>query len=570
MSSIIKSLCIRNFKGFSDEVRIELRPITLLFGGNSAGKSSVLHALQYAREILERNNANADRTLQGGDAVDLGGFLNLVHGRNQNCRIEIEIGMVLGNASIPEIISDSFEDWQTNDSEVSSIYQALQIVRRNVSRVSVRLIVGWNIYSEEPVVVGYEIGTNGEWCVKIEASADGRDTHMRINRKNPIFMVDMPDGEALLAEFSDWVNPEDLRAGSNASDMGNADPDPIPNHTEQEQQASILDEVFHAVQEAGMDSPGEGLRSWLSGFSGALPRLDQMLFIPAPGATGAANVYVAREFTAFLSWLIIGPAMLLRDQLRKLRYIGPLRRIPPRGFQAALTRSEAAWSDGMAAWATLLSGPQSLVEDCSDAMSSADKLGTGYSITRKQIREYDLSELEPTPIGRTRSRIELVDAAGLSHQPQDVGVGISQVLPVVVAAHDSSASVVCIEQPELHIHPAVQVALGDLFIDGALNHDLSFLIETHSEHLIMRLQRRIRETTNGELAEGQSAIDAEDINVVYLGRDDVGTVTATSIGLGDDGKFQDRWPAGFFPERMREALPKEVRDRLRAAGAAQS
>jgi hypothetical protein len=46
----------------------------LLFGANSAGKSSMLHALQHVREILERNNANADRTLQGGDAVDLGGF----------------------------------------------------------------------------------------------------------------------------------------------------------------------------------------------------------------------------------------------------------------------------------------------------------------------------------------------------------------------------------------------------------------------------------------------------------------------------------------------------------------
>ena len=55
MTSLIRSLALRNFKGFSDEVRIELRPITLLFGANSAGKSSVLQALQYVREILERH-----------------------------------------------------------------------------------------------------------------------------------------------------------------------------------------------------------------------------------------------------------------------------------------------------------------------------------------------------------------------------------------------------------------------------------------------------------------------------------------------------------------------------------
>ncbi len=75
MSALVRSIALRNFKGFSAEVRIDLRPITLLFGANSAGKSSVLQALQYVREILERQNVNADRTLQGGEAVDQGCFL---------------------------------------------------------------------------------------------------------------------------------------------------------------------------------------------------------------------------------------------------------------------------------------------------------------------------------------------------------------------------------------------------------------------------------------------------------------------------------------------------------------
>ncbi len=566
MTSLIKSLSLKNFKGFSDEVHIQLRPITLLFGANSAGKSSVLHGLQYVREILERNNANADRTLQGGDAVDLGGFLNLVHGRDKERRIEIEIEMALGDTSIPEIVPDAFEDWQTQDSEVWSFYETLQTIRRKVSVVSVRLIVGWNSYREEPVVVGYEIGANGAWCVKFEASGDGRDTRMRINRENPIFMVEAGEGDSLLADLDDWVNPDDL--GDDPHDGGESlieDLDSIQNLALPSQMVSVLDEVFYSVQEAGLERPGDGLRSWLNGFNGALPRLDQMLFIPAPGAKGATNAYIAREFTAFLSWLTIGPAMLLREQLRKLRYIGPLRRIPPRGFDASLTKNEAAWSDGMAGWEALLSGPQSLVDSCSEWMSSPDKLGTGYSIARKQVQEFDLSEPIPQAFGRAHARVALVDSYGLSLQPQDVGVGISQVLPVVVAAQDGSASVVCIEQPELHIHPAVQVGLGDLFIDGALNHDLSFLIETHSEHLVMRLQRRIRETSAGELANGQVALSAGDVNILCLDKNDAGTVVAFSVGLDADGKFKDRWPRGFFLERMRETLPKEVRDRLAAS-----
>ena len=557
MTSIIKSLTLSNFKGFSNEVRIELRPITMLFGANSAGKSSVLQALHYVREILERHNVNADRTLQGGDAIDLGGFLSLVHGHDNQERIEIAIEMELGASSIPELVPDAFEDWQTSDKDVWWMYETLQNIRREVQTVSVRLRVGWNGQREQPVVQGYEIDANGEWCLKIAASADGRDAQMRINHANPIFMVEGPDGDQLISELEDFVSAEDLGKADDdqSAQLPNAPPGKV----------SVLSSVFDMVKVAGMERPGDGLRAWLTGFRGALPRLDQMLYIPAPGAKGAQNVYMVREFTAFLSWLTVGPTLLLRDQLRQMRYIGPLRRIPPRGFEVSLTKSDSAWSDGMAAWETLVTGSQDLVERVSEWMQSPTKLGTGYAVTRKAYQECDPNQLVPKGIGPIRKRAQLVDGAGLTLHPQDVGVGISQVLPVVVAAQDSSASVVCIEQPELHIHPAVQVGLGDMFIDGAVNQGLSFLIETHSEHLVMRLQRRMREQAAGELPEGATHIKPDDISFIYLDRSDEGTVTACQIGLTADGKFDSPWPRGFFSERAAEVLPAAMRAKLEAA-----
>lgn len=540
MTSLIKSLSLMNFKGFSDEVSIELRPITLLFGANSAGKSSVLQALQYVREILERQNANADRTMQGGEAVDLGGFLNLVHGRDPQRQIEVELEMELGATSIPELVPDAFEDWQTSDEDVWWMYETLQTVRRAVRTVSVRLRIGWNEQREQPVVQGYEITTNGEWCLTISASLDGRDAQMRINHANPIFMVDALDADDLLAELDGFVNPADL--GETPASVAVS---PVPKGPKK---ASVLSSLFSRVQEAGMERPGDGLRAWLGGFRGALPRLDQMLFIPAPGATGAANVYMVREFTAFLSWLTIGPALLLRDQLRHMRYIGPLRRIPPRGFDISLTKSDAAWSDGMAGWETLLTGSQDLIERVSDWMQSPAKLGTGYAVARRSYQECDPNHPIPQLVGPIRKRALLVDGAGLTLHPQDVGVGISQVLPVVVAAQDGSASVVCIEQPELHIHPAVQVGLGDLFIDGAVNQGLSFLIETHSEHLILRLLRRLREAAEVTSKVIDQPLSPALIGVYCLSKRD-GTVTIDEIPVTKDGDFAKPWPEGFFDER---------------------
>jgi len=594
MTSLIRSIAIRNFKGFSEEVRIDLRPITLLFGANSAGKSSVFQALQYVREILERQNVNADRTLQGGEAVDLGGFLNLVNSHDAQKQIEIAIEMELGASSVPELVPDAFEDWQTSDEHVWWMYDTLQNIRRALKTVAIRLTIGWNEQREQPVVQGYEIATNGEWCLNITSSLDGRDAQMRINHANPIFLVAAPDEDEIpFSGLDDFVFPADLggqptpddtvlsiadlseqlqKQASEAdalleklktqldsiekSDVTSDNP-PVGNRT-----VSILPALFSAVRDAGMERPGDGLRAWLTGFRGALPRMDQMLFIPAPGAKGAENVYMVREFTAFLSWLTVGPALLLRDQLRQMRYIGPLRRIPPRGFDVSLTKSDSAWSDGMAAWETLVTSSQELVDRVSDWMQSSAKLGTGYAVTRKAYQEFDPNQPVPQPIGPVRKRAQLVDRAGLTLHPQDVGVGISQVLPVVVAAQDGSASVVCIEQPELHIHPSVQVGLGDLFIDGAVNHGLSFLIETHSEHLVMRLQRRLREAASGEAPDAVPGISASLVSMIYLGRSKSGVVQLTPIGFTDQGKFDAPWPDGFFPERTVEVLPAKAREKL--------
>jgi len=65
---ILTSLTLENFKAVGDPVKIDFKPITLLFGPNSAGKSTIIQALHYAHEIFERNNTNPDKTLMGGQS----------------------------------------------------------------------------------------------------------------------------------------------------------------------------------------------------------------------------------------------------------------------------------------------------------------------------------------------------------------------------------------------------------------------------------------------------------------------------------------------------------------------
>ena len=133
----------------------------------------------------------------------------------------------------------------------------------------------------------------------------------------------------------------------------------------------------------------------------------------------------------------------------------------------------------------------------------------------------------------------------------DVGVGISQMLPVVVAALDPGRpEITAIEQPELHVHPALQVELGDLFAEQAADGRV-FVIETHSEHLMLRLLRRIEETGSNELPGGKPALKPDQVSVVYVEQLD-DEVRATRLRVDETGEFIDRWPQGFFDERTDE------------------
>ena len=243
--------------------------------------------------------------------------------------------------------------------------------------------------------------------------------------------------------------------------------------------------------------------------------------VPGGPAVPAWNAFISRV------------ASSLEALLKRICYLGPLRRSPSSFVVSADVPPAEVGAEGEHV-VEMLAASEDLVADTNSWLV---KLGVPYRLALEPLRtEADMaSGLTALLLTDTRSEA-VVD-------PRNVGFGISQLLPVVAQSLAGGEKVVCLEEPEVHIHPALQAALGDLFIGALrLNPNQQFLIETHSEHLMLRVRRRIR---LGEL-------DPASVSVLYVEPAQDGAARITRLRLDEDGEFVDEWPSGFFEERLEE------------------
>lgn len=546
----ITAITIENFKGIREPVRVELKPITLLFGPNSAGKSTIVQALHYAREIFERQNLNPDRTLLGGDSIDLGGFESLVHGHDLTLPVTLRFDLDLSDEDLPRYL-EGYEDfglmrWQESD---------LWDIPENVNSAWVEVTVRWSDLRGQPLLSSYRVGINGEDLATLEGTGDGRQVNLsKIELFNPVFLEDVSPDEARknFAKFLSGENLEDLDAG-----------------LEYIAKMKIASPLFGFLKGDG-ELAGITKGIALAGQKSAMPEWGRTLKLDRAMWNEETTFEEEGNFIQLISSLITGPGELVRDALRKLCYVGPLRVVPKRGHRPSTSPEESRWANGLAAYDTLFFSDDAFIGKVNTWLTREERLASGYSVEVKKYRELEAdnplilamlqgrildeeADLRDTLLAIPIKRRLLIrdEARDIELAPQDIGVGISQVLPVVVAALHQKTGLVAIEQPELHIHPAFQVALGDLFIEQVRERpDLTFILETHSEHLMLRFLRRIRETGENVAPDNRSLTPAE-LSVYFIEKGDRG-ISCFSIRVDEDGDFIDRWPKGFFNERVKE------------------
>jgi hypothetical protein len=287
----------------------------------------------------------------------------------------------------------------------------------------------------------------------------------------------------------------------------------------------------------------------------ALPPLSEPLRVIKPGGDDptAREAETLEEIRTFLEMVIHGTAVQLASALDRSLYLGPIRTVPPRGFLFERSGRVTRWADGLAAWDLLLSDRTTLVERTNAWLA---RLGAGCKLVVQQLVDARASaeDLSAGHIDSTVRRLLLDTGSGTLVLPSEVGAGISQMVPIIVASLiEGGRGLALVEQPEIHIHPALQVGLGDLFLDAATKQGRQFLIETHSEHLLLRLMRRMRETSEGKLPDGAPHALSSDVKVWIVEREVSGCLIR-NMPLNERGDLVKAWPGGFFEEALQEVL----------------
>ncbi len=449
---MLTKLRIRNFKNWADTSEIRLAPITVFFGSNSSGKSSLIQFLLMLRQTAE--SPDRRRVLHPGDLntpVELGTFRDLIFAHDLSQEISFSI------------------EWKLP------------------SMLSISDPIGNKDYSGDSVSFQSSI------------AFDQKDQAPRVTR--------------LQYELTGEQGP--LRVSMRPTDPQNAS----------KQQFELAAEPYKLVRNPG--------RVWK---------------LPAPVRFYGFPDEVSAHFqnASFTSTL----ALSLEQELRRIQYLGPLRTVPKRSYiWSGEVPEHVGWTGDRAIEALL---------------AAADRqINPGYkrraqpfqTVVARWLQQMGLLDsFEVKPIAAHRKEYEVLvrtHSAKTAVTLPDVGFGVSQVLPVLVQCfYAQPHTTLLLEQPEIHLHPSVQMTLADLFIEavqsreGGQDRAIQLIVESHSEHFLRRLQRRVAE----------QVIEADQVALYFCERGKDGAVLEPlKVNLLGD---IENWPDDFFGDEMGEVTAR--------------
>ncbi|MGD0959367.1 MAG: DUF3696 domain-containing protein [Methylomonas sp.] len=440
---MLTSLHIENFKAWKDTGKIRLAPLTVIFGANSTGKSSIGHLLLALKQTVL--SADRKQVLHLGDAnspIELGTYKDCIYNHDLSNNLHFQLS------------------WNLPDN--LDILDPITNLKFSGSELALDVLLGADKNSQPKI---------------------RQLNYVLSNVKSEVLSVNLSEKHDSLYELSS--------------------------------------EEYHFKKKTGKD--------W------AVDKPDKFYRISNHSRALYQNADFLDDF-----------ALQTEAVFNGLYFLGPIREYPKHIYSWSGEKPESVGSKGENTIAAILSAIREGWEYRLWNEAQAAHFG---SLIQYWLERIGLTNgLAVHSIAKDRNEYEVLVRTHENGPPvkiTDVGFGVSQVLPVIVQAfYAPPNSTVWIEQPELHLHPQVQAELADLFISAIktdqnnkpLNAQL--IVESHSEHFLYRLQRRI--------AEGE--VKPDDVAIYFCKR--VGTETELeALRVNDFGEIEN-WPENFFGDEM--------------------
>ena len=454
---MLKSLRIQNFKAWKDTGAIRLAPLTVIFGANSAGKSSLGHLLLALKQTAISSDRR--RALHLGDQntlIDLGTFEDCIHAHDLKQPLRVEIEWKLADAlkiQNPLVRTEKFQG--------SSLRLDVSLEANKAGQ-------------PESTMIRYDLQEGGKTTLNSTFSRDHKDAYC------------------------------------------------------------LTSDQYTFTKTVG--------RIW------PLEEPEKFYRISDTSRARFQNAGFLADF-----------ALATEQMLGKLHYLGPLRDHPRRTYQWSGDTPEDVGQRGELTVSAILAAElqKRLLKRVSKSKYFPfTEFIAGWLKDLGIIESFDVRQ-----IAEGRKEYEVLVKTG-SRSPEvkitDVGFGVSQVLPALVLPfYCPEDSVVWMEQPEIHLHPQVQSELADVFINAvkarekktnSTSHprNVQLIVESHSEHFLNRLQRRVAE----------EFIHPEDVAIYFCKRTESGT-ELEPLRLNARGDIEN-WPENFFGDEMADLTARTI------------